>query len=647
MLKIYVKILAMMKLLERIKQKQYSLLSTCIFIICILYSLVMLIGRFNFLAVVAVGLAIGLALLILTVLILKRKIDILLISSYLTVMISVLLFYILWGADSFAKRFFSNLLWTGIPIFLAFLILFLDKKQKIDFTKLVSSLLVVSVLGATILYFLIMSIRVKPSVYSMQKGHDEYLNYLRNNNSIDESSPNVLIILMDDMAYSDLSCYSYLGREDASIKTTNIDALADDGIMMDNFYACSPVCSPSRFGILTGRYSSRGYLDNVIFPTALSLQPFGITRYVNPFQFPNNVDGILGDEITFAEIMRSVGYSTALFGKWNLGDYGEYLPTNQGFDYFFGSYYVNDMTPYNMVREQNGIAEQVFSHKDLLDQSETTKNLTQEILSYVDNAVDNNQKFLAYYATPWPHYPIFSGKKYDTSDDSYIHCIEEFDDYLGDIIDLLKDKGVYDDTLIIFTSDNGPGREGVAGALRGRKNTTFDGGQKVPFIVTYSNGGVGKGAAFEQSNVISTQAMNIDIFPTILKYIGVEQLPSDRAIDGVSLNSLLNGECDANIQIHNKLVHIKSGKIESLQMPIELDGKTYIFKYYDRVMTENSAFLGQYYNNYLFNLTLDPAEGYNVSMVYPEIAKQLNNELERTRKDFNSNRRGINWDYYN
>lgn len=299
------------------------------------------------------------------------------------------------------------------------------------------------------------------------------------------------------------------------------------------------------------------------------------------------------------------------------------------------------MTPYNMVRETGGTAKEVLSHKDLLDQSQTTKILTEEISSYINKSVDNNEKFLAYYATPWPHYPIFSGEKYDKSDDSYIHCIQEFDAYLGSIIDLLKARDVYDDTLIIFTSDNGPGREGVTGALRGRKGTTFDGGQKVPFIATYVNGGIGKGDAFSSNNKITARAMNIDIFPTVLQYIGVNTLPKDRIIDGVSMYGLLQGDIPQDTEIHDVLYHISGGKVLGVQMPKIVDGKTLQFKYYQSVWTENTAFFDQFYKNYLFNLTEDPAEGYNVSMVYPQIAQELSKELQDFRNELKANRRGI------
>ena len=306
---------------------------------------------------------------------------------------------------------------------------------------------------------------------------------------------------MDDMGYSDISAYSYLGNKKATINTPNIDSIADNGIMMDNFYSASPVCSPSRFSLLTGRYSSRGYLDNVVFPSDIMSNPWSPTHFLNPYQFLCNVDGILGDEITFAEVLQAAGYNTGCIGKWNLGDYGQYLPTNQGFDYFYGSYYVNDMTPYNWVEDKvdengNFTSKEVRTHKENLDQSDSTRLLTAQMLNFIEASVEKNEKFLAYYTTPWPHFPVFSNNdgngKGDISDDTYIDCIEEFDKYLGDVLNYLKNTpdpngsgSLYDNTLVVFTSDNGPGREGVTGDMRGRKNTTFEGGMKVPMIASY------------------------------------------------------------------------------------------------------------------------------------------------------------------
>ncbi len=617
---------------KKIKSAQFV-----IFCINAAYALVMLITGFNFLAVVSMAFAMIFAIWTFIQIVFRNYVNVWTIFSYVTSVGFLGLLFLIRGADTFINRLWYHSIFLIIPIGIAVLIYFMPKFVNLTKIRLIAAVCSVVMFASSLIYFFTVAIWLKPTAVDMQEGHDDYLNSV---NPTATKKPNVLFVLMDDMAYSDLSLYSYLGSDNATIKTPNIDSIATDGgVYFDNFYASSPVCSPSRFGILTGRYSARGHLDNVVFPTAVSLDPFGASRYVNPFQFTNNVDGILGDEITIAEVLKSAGYSTALIGKWNLGDYGEYLPTNQGFDYFFGSHYVNDMTPYNIVRETNGEFTEVYSHYDMLDQSETTDILTEELNSYISNSIDNNDPFFAYYCTPWPHYPIFSGEKGDTTDDSYIDCIEEFDTYLGTTLQLLKDKGVYDDTIIIFTSDNGPGREGVTGALRGRKNTTYDGGQKVPMLVRYPSGGVGQGAYLNTTNCINSSCTNLDIFPTLLDYLGIA-LPTDRVIDGKSMVELLSGNVPTDTRIHDAIYYLKRGKVQSIQMPVDNGGIVYDYKYYESVRTENSAFIDQVYKNYLFNLDVDPAEGYNVSMKYSEIAQKLNEQLHAFREELIDNRRG-------
>lgn len=603
------------------------------------YVIVSLACGYGFLGVVEVALAGVISSAILVYYIVKKKLNVPLWLSYLLLLGGALLFYVIWGAEPFWKRTGYNLLLAAIPAASASFLYLFEKQSRFSRKQVISIIVATVMMCSSGFFFLAQSIRLRPKVFCLKDGHDEYLSSIKNGAS--PLAPNILYILMDDMAYSDISCYSYLGRQNATIKTPNLDALADEGVMLENFYACSPVCSPSRFGTLTGRYSARGYLDQVVFPSVVSFKPFGDTRYFNPFVFKNNVEGILGDEITVAEALQSAGYGTALFGKWNLGDYGEYLPTRQGFDYFYGSYYVNDMTPYNWVREIDGKAEEVRSHAEIKDQSETTKLLTEEVNNYISQTVDSGKKFFAYYATPWPHYPIYSGERGNVLDDSYIDCIEEFDAYLGTIIDNLKQKGVYDDTLIMFTSDNGPGREGTAGALRGRKGTTFEGGQKVPLIVSYIKGKVG-----ESGKVISSPAMNIDVFPTLLEYAGISSLPKDRIIDGVSLYDLLEGNVAIDAAVHDELFYLRNGKVQAVQMPINADGATYNFKYYKSVASENTAFFDQVYKNYLFNLSLDSAEGYNTSMIYPQIAGSMARRLMSFQKELKENRRGVIRDYY-
>ena len=642
------------------------------------FSLVLLASGFNFLALPALVLALVDALAMFVRALKGRDIGVFLFAAFFAVYASIFLYFLIWGADSFGRRLWWNLVLCLFPIALTASIPAVKKFSAERIAKFFVPVLIILVFATSLVYAMFMSLRARPTVERMWDGHDAYLDSV---SARRKGSPNVLVILMDDMAYADISAYSYKYAEQPStIDTPNIDSIAENGVMMDNFYAASPVCSPSRFSMLTGRYSSRGYLDNVVFPTVVDSDPWSPTHFFGPYQFLNNVDGILGDEITFAEVLQASGYDTYLIGKWNLGDYGEYLPTEQGFDYFYGSYYVNDMTPYNWVRDTGegypggASHEEVRTHAENLDQSMSTGMFTDELLSSIEGSVKSGNAFCTVYATPWPHYPIYSNNngngQGDTSDDSYIDCIEEFDRELGRVLDYLRttpdeanDGTLYDNTVVIFTSDNGPGREGAAGALRGRKNTTFEGGMKVPLLVSYPAGGIGGNAELQSTldvtysdgaarqlttTRVQSSSMMFDLFTTILSLCGVTDgegdvmLPTDRVIDGVDLSALWRGELDPDAPMHEALYYQKKGKVQAVQLiGVELDGQSYDFKYFDRVQSENSAFFDQYYNNYLFNLDLDPIEGYNISMKYPDIAARLADALDAFRAEMRTNRRGI------
>jgi len=665
--------------------------------LCSAFMLVMWCTGYNFLPLVADILGIVAGVLVFARLLSKKNVGLYLWISYIVCMCGLFVYFLIWGAESFGKNLWYNFVLVLFPVLLATFVYVADKLvKKQHAVRVTCAVCAFLMAGTAIINVFFYNLRLRPTCESLQQGHDDYLKSVADKYSTNSNSPNVLVILMDDMAYSDISAYSYLGSDKATINTPNIDSIADGGIMMDNFYSASPVCSPSRFSILTGRYSSRGYLDNVVFPSDIMSNPWSPTHFLNPYQFLCNVDGILGDEITFAEVLQAAGYNTGCIGKWNLGDYGQYLPTSQGFDYFYGSYYVNDMTPYNWVEDKvdengNFTSKEVRTHKENLDQSDSTRLLTAQMLNFIESSVENDEKFLAYYTTPWPHFPIYSNNdgngKGDTADDTYIDCLEEFDKYLGDILNYLKntpDKNgngsLYDNTLIVFTSDNGPGREGVTGDMRGRKNTTFEGGMKVPIIASYPNGNLGKGSAIasetyeyyqwtnnadrtDEGNVankkkselatvgttkhIDASSMNFDLFNTILRYCGITDgdgnvyLPTDRIIDGADLYDLWQANVPTSTRVHDKLFYLKKGKCQAVQMAVEVNGTVYDFKYFDKVRTENSAFIDQVYKNYLFNLDTDPAEGYSVSKDLPEVAALLNAELKAFRDEMKTNRRGI------
>ncbi len=633
------------------------------FVFCTLFTLAMIVGGRNFFPLVGAVLCAVSALFALLIIIKDNKIPFYFIVSSGILTIGLFLFFLIYGAEGFGRNLWWNLIFCAPLLAVICVLLFVQIKPTLQ--KLVASLLAVTIVGSAVTYFLFMSLRLRPMVERMYEGEKAYLDSLENQRA--EDAPHVLVILMDDMAYADLSCYS---PQKEALRTPNIDEIANNGIYMENFYASAPVCTPSRFSTLTGRYATRGYIDNVVFPTVVDNETFSPTHFLNPYQFENNVDGILGDEITIAEALSALGYDTACVGKWNLGDYGEYLPTNQGFDYFYGSHYVNDMTPYNWVEEVGGVATEVRTHQENKDQSESTAIFTDVLMQKFDESIQSNNKFFGFYATPWPHYPIYSNDnglgKGDTTDDSYVACIEEFDKSLGELFAYMKNTpdpsgtgSVYDNTLIIFTSDNGPGREGAAGALRGRKNTTFEGGMKVPMLVSYPLGDVGKGTAVESTSFtttnfdgtestfttkkISSASMLIDLFPTILDYAtdGKASMPSDRIIDGVSLRGVLSGNQSADTVVHDELYYMKKGNVQAVRLTVNTASGTTNYKYFENVGTENAAFIDQRYKNYLFNLDTDPSESYNLSMEQPEIAKQLKQKLHDFRKSLKENRRGI------
>lgn len=663
---------------------------------CSAFTLIMWCTGYNFLPLISDILGIVAGVLVFARLLSKKNVGLYLWISYIVCMCGLFVYFLIWGAESFGKNLWYNFVLVLFPVLLATFVYLADKVLKKQLAlRITCAVCAFLMAGTAIINVFFYNLRLRPTCESLQEGHDEYLKNVAAKYQTNSNSPNVLVILMDDMGYSDISAYSYLGSKKATINTPNIDSIADNGIMMDNFYSASPVCSPSRFSILTGRYSSRGYLDNVVFPSDIMSNPWSPTHFLNPYQFLCNVDGILGDEITFAEVLQAAGYNTGCIGKWNLGDYGQYLPTNQGFDYFYGSYYVNDMTPYNWVEDKvdengNFTSKEVRTHKENLDQSDSTRLLTAQMLNFIEASVEKNEKFLAYYTTPWPHFPVFSNNdgngKGDISDDTYIDCLEEFDKYLGDVLNYLKNTpdpngsgSLYDNTLVVFTSDNGPGREGVTGDMRGRKNTTFEGGMKVPIIASYPNGNLGQGSAIasqtyeyfqwtnnadrtDEGNVankkksdvatvgttkhIDASSMNFDLFNTILRYCNITNddgsvyLPTDRIIDGKDLYDLWQANVPTDHRVHDKIFYLKKGKCQAIQMAVELDGKTYDFKYFDKVRTENSAFIDQMYKNYLFNLDTDPAEGYSLSKDLPDVAALLNKELLAFRNEMKTNRRG-------
>ena len=563
------------------------------------------------------------------------------------------------GAGSILTRLAGNFL-LGLPAIASLIALFFVSKKK-DMKSGVkgalSAVLSVLLMASSVLSVLTGNLRTKPVTDRLWDGHDDYLDGVDKNT---QGKPNVLVILMDDMGYGDTSLNG------AIYETPNMDSIGENGLNFENFYSSYSVCSPARFAALTGRYPYRGYADNVIYPTVSTFSPFAQTRVYNSFEMGNNVDGMLGDEITIAEVFQQAGYATGAFGKWHLGDYGEYLPTNQGFDYFYGSHHVNDMKPFYHVSEENGEytivhgTDEMKDENGKKDQSKLTEWIHEEINTWITDTVTNSDEpFFAYYATPWPHGPVFAGDDYDgvSGMGTYVDCITEFDKYLGELFNTMEELGVLEDTIIIFSSDNGPALEGSTADLRGAKYLPYEGGQKVPFMIRWDN----NGGLFEKGGTRSNSATFVDFFPTLIELCGITNggesnvMPADREIDGVSFVPVIKNDSVVHTEEH-PILHMKREDIKAIQYTVPsqtvkdmypdydyeiLDREYITLKYFDKAPNDNSAFFDKSRKNWLHILTDDYQENYNRTTVYPEISAKMNEKLKGIQQSFKDNRRGI------
>lgn len=331
--------------------------------------------------------------------------------------------------------------------------------------------------------------------------------------------PNVVIVFTDDQGYADLGCYGH-----PTIRTPHLDRMAAEGMKLSQFYVASPVCSPSRAALLTGCYPKRvGMHEHVIYP--------------------EDDHGLHPDEVTIADMLSANGYATACVGKWHLGHRPGLLPTSQGFDAFYGVAYSNDMSRVHRK------ADSEYPHRLPLIRDETviewepdqrylTRRYTEAAVAFIERHAD--EPFFLYMPHSMPHIPLYVSDAFEgrSARGLYGDVIEEIDWSVGEIRAALERAGVAEDTLFVFTSDNGPWlpfkeRGGSAGPLRGGKGSTWEGGQRVPCIVWWPGhieGGV------VRDEVITT----MDLLPTIAAITGAA-LP-EREIDGIDVSSVLVGE---------------------------------------------------------------------------------------------------------
>ena len=331
-----------------------------------------------------------------------------------------------------------------------------------------------------------------------------------------EKKPNVIFILIDDLGYYDIGCYGA-----TEVETPRIDKLAEEGIRFNDYYAAAPICSPSRVGFLTGCYPVR----------------LGLAAWV---QRPDSRLGIHPDETTIAEVFQQNGYSTACIGKWHVGDRGEHLPLQQGFDHYFGIHGNLDPWETEYFQDKGGVP--VLRNEEVVkrpaDESELTKIYTEEAMSYISGEVEKQKPFFLYFAHTMLHNPLGAGPEFrGTSNwDLYGDAIQELDHYTGKLVDHLKELGIENDTILVFASDNGrgPGRN-ESQPLKGRKLQTWETGIRVQAIL-HAPGRVEGGAV--NSSVVSA----LDWYPTLASLAGIElEIRPDYPIDGRDLSSQLTG----------------------------------------------------------------------------------------------------------
>ncbi len=409
--------------------------------------------------------------------------------------------------------------------------------------------------------------------------------------------PNIVIIFADDLGYGDLGVYGH-----PLIKTPRLDRLAAEGLKLTSFYASAPVCSASRYSLLTGRYAIRSGINGALMP--------------------ESTNGLGAGETTIAGIMKSAGYRTGMVGKWHLGNRPGFFPTEHGFDSYFGLLYSNDMirpwvqtdAPLRLYRGAQGLPGEV-------DNAALTERYTGEAVAFIRE--NGNRPFFLYLAHSMPHVPLGVSPRFAGTSASgrYGDVVEMLDWSTGQVLDALREAGVERNTLVIFTSDNGPWMDmpprmlvdprivrtdaGSAGPLRGSKGTSWEGGTRVPFIARWPG-------RIPAGRVSSDLARTLDLLPTVARLAG-RPLPANRAIDGQEMSDFLAGNGPSPAQ--EFFYYSSGGRLEGVR---------------DRRWKLHLAFpdKGEPVAE-LFDLLADPSERWNVADEHPDIVARLRERMRR------------------
>ncbi len=437
----------------------------------------------------------------------------------------------------------------------------------------------------------------------------------------DTVTPNIVIILADDLGYGDLACYGH-----QSFRTPNLDRMAAEGARLTQFNTPTPFCAPTRSALLTGRYPFRT----------------GMTQNPAPDGAPGtDTIALAASEITLAQILRGAGYATGIIGKWHLGHHPGSLPTERGFDEYYGIPYSNDMRPVKVLEGTRTAEYPVV-------QATLTQRYTEHAVQFIHK--NKSRPFLLYFAQAMPHKPLAASEKFyrQTGRGLYADVIAELDHSVGEVLRALKENEVDRRTLVFFTSDNGPWFGGSTGGLRGMKGSSWEGGYRVPMIARWP----GK---IPPGHVSHQHAIMMDIFATTLAACQIK-MSDGRPIDGLDIMPMLSGEAKsphdyilghqgprvATIRDQRWKLHVLSASQMRFNLneagrwidPRAPDGVTILAPYeqyqpsdFPGVNTGVAAAQMQ-----LFDLSNDPSEQRNVADEHPHEVSRLKTAYDRMIK---------------
>ncbi|TRX66422.1 sulfatase [Carboxylicivirga sp. M1479] len=411
--------------------------------------------------------------------------------------------------------------------------------------------------------------------------------------------PNIIILFADDLGYGDLGCYG-----SNLIETPHIDQMAMAGMQFTDFYVSAASCTPSRASLMTGVYAARIGLEKVVDDLSTK--------------------GLSSEVLTIANYLKQDGYKTALFGKWHLGHHPEFMPRQHGFDEFFGIPYSMDMWPFHPKPSHNYPAIPLYHNDEVIeynpDVNTLTQRLTAKTLDYIK--ANKDEAFFVYLPYPLPHVPLGASKQFKGKSKAglYGDAVMEIDWSVGQIVQALKKLKIEENTLILFSSDNGPwlsygDHAGSAGELREGKGTTFEGGQRVPFIVSMPG-------TIPPGSTCTKLVSSLDVLPTILDITNQSLL---KTIDGKSIYPLfLNPQAET---VNQAFYFMNGRRVEAVRLGQWKLHVPHRYRVVNKVggngQPGNQDNFGGSIGLTLYNLEIDAAESKNVAHQHPKVVEEL------------------------